>query len=239
MARKTKARPLFWTPPLQLIETDAGKITILCGGPNGKKQRLERSLRPHLARRRHTAFSRADFLHAQGCALLGLVQPHFAGESSCAKFHRTVRRNHRRNLLSHDRRGRVSPGGGSARVRRGETISFEFACDAANRLDRSLHRVGRLPLAVTDTLLPRLAFGLQHSRARRLGRLLPGKNRAAQCHGQGRLSHSLEWNLRDDADPDDWTSADSPCSRNDRDHAPRKRKAARMALAPATPQFRS
>ena len=40
---------------------------------NRKKQRLERSLRPHFARRWDVALSRADFLHAEGRAVVGVV----------------------------------------------------------------------------------------------------------------------------------------------------------------------
>jgi hypothetical protein len=59
------------------IERAHRRITMSRSGPIGKKQCLERSLRSDSPRRRHFAFSRVDFLHAQGCAVVDLVQPGF------------------------------------------------------------------------------------------------------------------------------------------------------------------
>ena len=145
------------------IERALRRITMSGSGPHGKKQRLERSLRSDSSRRRHAAFPRADFLHAEGCALLGLVQPGLAAEPARAKFHRTVRRDHRRLFLPDARRRFLFARGRSARFRRREIISCSTAGDAAPRLDRALHRLGRVPPPIADPASPRLAhaFNIQ------------------------------------------------------------------------------
>src|ERR1700745_1689998 len=85
-------------PVLQKIEKSCCGITIRRGGSHGQTQCLERSLRARSTVLGDFAVFCADFLYAEGCAVLGLVQPYFAGESSCAEFHRASWRDHRGNL---------------------------------------------------------------------------------------------------------------------------------------------
>ena len=56
-----------------MIERSGHRITIRRGGSHGQTQRLERSLRPRSAFRRHIAVFRAHLLYAKGRAVLDLV----------------------------------------------------------------------------------------------------------------------------------------------------------------------
>ena len=154
-----------------VIERRRRRITITRGGSHGQTQRLERSLRSRPPFRRHAALFCADFLHAERCAVLGLVQPYFAVESPCAKFYRTGRRDRCGNLLSIDRRGRIPFSCDSAWIWRRETFSPELARDAAIGLDRSLHRVGCLFPASATVPFAGLACRLQHPGSGRLDRI--------------------------------------------------------------------
>src|SRR4029434_5804159 len=102
--------------PPQKIERSCGGITIRCGGSHRQTQRMERSLRARSTVLGDAAIFCAHFLYAKGCAVLDLVQPYFAGESSCAELHWASRRNYRGNLLSIPWSGSVPFSGNSARV---------------------------------------------------------------------------------------------------------------------------
>lgn len=57
----------------EFIETRARGVTMMAGGKISKKQRLERGLCPRSPFRGNAAFSRVDFLYAEGSPLVGLV----------------------------------------------------------------------------------------------------------------------------------------------------------------------
>ena len=202
----------------------AWRITIRRGGPHRQTQRLERSLRSRSTFRRDAAVFCADFLYAEGCTVLDLVQPYFAGESSCAKFHWASGRNCRGNLLSIHWSfaslllAAVLLGFGAAKL-------FYPRLRVAPRigLDRSVHHIGCLPrCSVQTSPFAGLARRLQHSRAGRLDRIsLSPMNTVG--YSATPLAQSVAspagWNLCDHADFGHGTTSDSSCSRDGRRHA--------------------
>src|ERR1700756_2092835 len=59
--------------PPQKIERRRCEITITCGGPHRKTQRVERSIRSRSPFCRHATVFRADFLYAEGYTVVALV----------------------------------------------------------------------------------------------------------------------------------------------------------------------
>ena len=147
---------------LQKIERRCSGITIRRGGSHGQTQRLERSFRSRSAFFGNSFVFCADFVHAEGCTFLGLVQPHFAGESPCPEFYWSGRRNCRGNLLSIHWRGVVPFGRNSAGLRRHKTILSRFAGHTPAALDRSIHHIGCLFAACAAVSFAGMALGFQH-----------------------------------------------------------------------------
>src|SRR5204862_6452091 len=83
----------------------------------------------------------ADFLYAEGCTFVGLVQQYFARETSCAELHWYSWRNYRGNLLSIHWSGRVPFNGDSARIRGGSTVLSRIARRSAFGLDLSIYLI--------------------------------------------------------------------------------------------------
>src|SRR4030095_646908 len=130
---------------LQKIERRCCGTTIRRGGSHRQTQRVERSFRSRSAILGNPAVFCTDFLHAEGCAVLDLVQPYFAGESPCAEFHRPSRRNHCGNLLSIHWSGGIPFGRNPAGFRCRKTVLSSFAVRTAVSLDRFVyHLVCRL-----------------------------------------------------------------------------------------------
>src|SRR6266481_9361655 len=117
-----RARRRMRNSALQKIERRRWGITIRRGGSHRQTQRLERSIRTDSTVLGDPAVFCADFLYAEGCTFVGLVQQYFAGEPSCAELHWASGRNYRGNLLSIHRRRCVPFGSDSAGLRRSETV---------------------------------------------------------------------------------------------------------------------
>src|SRR5207247_9771365 len=101
------------------------------GGSHRQTRRLERSIRTDSTVLGNPAVFCADFLYAEGCTFLGLVQQYFAGEPSCAELHWASGRNYRGNLLSIHRRCCLPFGGDSTWLRCSATVFAEPASSAA------------------------------------------------------------------------------------------------------------
>src|SRR4029453_16094447 len=106
-------------------------------------------------------------LYAEGCAVLGVVQPYFAGESPCTEFHRPSRRNYRGNLLSIYWSGVVPFVCNPAWFWVRKTVLSRFAGRAAVGLDCSVCHFGCLLAARAAVSFAGLACRLQHPGARR------------------------------------------------------------------------
>src|SRR5919198_2571918 len=229
-------------PVLQKIERRRWGITIRRGGSHRQTQRLERGLRARSTVFGDTAVFCADFLYAEGCAVLDLVQPHFASESSCAKFHWASRRNYCRNLLSIHWSGGVPFGRNPARVRGRKTLLSRFADRVAVGLDCSVYYIGWLFAACAAVSFAGLARGLQHSGTGRMDRIRFCRRTpwaTPQRSWPTRYASPVDWNLCDHTDPGHRTASDSSCSRDGRAYATHERKPAGMAIAPQASESRS
>src|ERR1044071_8538068 len=204
-------------------------------GPLGKKQCLERSLRSDPPRRRHSAFSRPDFLYPQGCALLDLVQPGFVAEPARPEFHWAVWRDHRRVLLHDDGSGFVPARGRPPRIRGREIVSVESAADSTPRLDRPLHYLGSVPAPIANPAPAGLEIVLQYPGTWRMAGLLHWQEAAPHLDGRSRIDHSPRGRLCHQPHPDDGAAPD-PRDAADRGCNPeRDGRVTRMATeAPAS-----
>jgi hypothetical protein len=157
-ASKSRSRAV-----LQKIERRRCGITITRGGSYRQTQRLERGLRARSFVLGDSAVFCADFLYAEGCAVLGLVQPYFTSEPSCAEFHWPGWRNYRRSLLSIHWSSGVPFGRDPARFRGRETVLSQFADRAPVGVDRSVYYFGCVFAACAAVSFAGLARCLQHS----------------------------------------------------------------------------
>ena len=114
----------------------------------------------------------------------------------------------RGHLLFSDRRRVLSARRDAARFRRREAFSRRVESEPPHRLDRALHRLGRLPAPFATVVSARLAARLQNPGAGRLGRLFFWPAHLSLCDGQ-RLGHRPRRHLPNEPDPDDRAAADS------------------------------
>src|ERR1044072_3510483 len=150
----------------QKIERRRRGITIRRGGSHRQTQRLERGLRARSPVLGDSAVFCAHFLYAEGCAILGLVQPYLAGESSCAEFHWAGRRNYCRNLLSIHWSVGVTVCRDPSRFRGRKTVLSQLADRAAVGVDRFVYNIRGLFAACAAVSFAGLARCLQYSGSR-------------------------------------------------------------------------
>jgi hypothetical protein len=228
--------------PLQKIERRRCRLTIRRGGSHRQTQRVERSLRSRSAILRNPAVFCADFLHAEGCALLGLVQPYFAGKSSSPEFHRASGCDYRRNLLSIHWRRCVPFGRNPAGFRCRKTVLSRFAVRAAVGLDRSVYHIGCLFTPCAAVSFAGVARRLQHPGAGRLDRIRFRRSApwiTPQRCWPTRYASPAHRNLCNHTDPGHRTASNSSCSRNGCPYAAYERKAGGVAIAPQAAQIGS
>src|SRR5215475_7375949 len=228
------------TSAVQKIERRRWGITIRRGGSHRQTQPLERSLRARSPVLGDFAVLCSDFLYAEGCAILGLVQSYFAGESPCAEFHRASRRNYCRNLLSIHWRGGVPLGRDPARFRGNKTVLSQFANRGAVGVDRSIYYIGGLLATCAAVSFAGLARRLQHPRAGRMGRIRSRRRTprvTPQRSWSTRYASPVTWNLRDHADPRHRAASHSSCPGDGSAYATHVGKPSGMASAPEAEQI--
>ena len=109
----------------------------------------------------------------EGPAGVGSVELSLAAEPAGAKFHRPVRRDLRRHfVISSSARRPICSRPSCSALAAAKLFHARSAGHAAHSLDRSLHRLRRVPAAIANAASARLASRFQYPGTGRLGRLL-------------------------------------------------------------------
>ena len=141
-------------------------------------------------------------------------------------------------MLLDDRRSGLSARRHFARIRWRKTVSPHFASESTDCLDRFIHCLGSVPVAVANLSSARLEGRIQYSGPGGLGRLFPGKGVTAQFHGQSWFFRPAHRHLPSEPDPHDRFATDSPYPADHFRHKHRACQNARVAAASAAAQNR-